>query len=71
MLMLDPLKRIVAKYKPLLVIMQANQNTIQMAKVSETPHVQIVLYDFQFSETYQSIKLKCIKFQKIENQTIV
>ncbi len=69
--MLDPLKRIMAKYKPLLVIMQANQNTIQMAKVSETPHVQIVLYDFQFSATYQSIKLKCIKFQKIENQTIV
>ncbi len=54
--MLDPLKRIMAKYKPLLVIMQANQNSIQMAKVNETPNVQIILYDFQFSETYQLIK---------------
>ncbi len=60
--MLDPLKRIMAKYKPLLVIMQVNQNSIQTAKVSETPHDQIVLYEFQFSKTYQSIKLKCIKF---------
>jgi hypothetical protein len=56
MSMLDPLKRIMAKYKPLLVIMQANQNSIQMAKVNETPNVQIILYDFQFSETYQLIK---------------
>jgi hypothetical protein len=27
--------------------------SIQMAKVNETPHVQIVLYDSQFYETYQ------------------
>ncbi len=71
MSMLDPLKRIMAKYKPLLVIMQADQNSIQMAKVSEIPHVQIVLYDFQFFETCQLIKLKSIKFQKIENKIIV
>ncbi len=69
--MLDPLKRIMAKYKPLLVIMQVNQNSIQMAKVNETPNVQIILYEFQFSKTYQLIKSKSIKFQKIENQIIV
>jgi hypothetical protein len=51
MSMLDPLKKIMAKYNPLFVIMQADQNSIQMAKVSETPHVQIVFYDFQFSKT--------------------
>jgi hypothetical protein len=71
MSMLDPLKRIMAKYKPLLVIMQVNQNSIQMAKVNETPNVQIILYEFQFSKTYQLIKSKSIKFQKIENQIIV
>jgi len=60
-----------AKYKPLLVIMQVNQNSIQMAKVNETPNVQIILYEFQFSKTYQLIKSKSIKFQKIENQIIV
>jgi hypothetical protein len=56
-----------AKYKPLLAIMQTNQNSIQMTKVSETPHVQIVLYDYQFFETCQLIILDSIIFQKIEN----
>jgi hypothetical protein len=37
MSILDHFLKIMAKYKPLLVIMQANQNSIQMAKVSETP----------------------------------
>jgi len=32
--MLNPLKRIMAEYKPLLVIMQANQIFTQMAKVN-------------------------------------
>jgi len=67
MLMLDLLKRIMAKYKSLLTIMQANQNSIQMAKVNETPHVQIVIYDFQFFESCQLIILKFIKFQIIDN----
>jgi hypothetical protein len=68
MSMLDPLKKIMEKYRSLLTIMQANQNSIQMAKVSETPHVQIVLYDAQCFETCQLIRLKSIRFQKIENQ---
>jgi hypothetical protein len=34
MSMFDPLKRIMANYKPLLVIMQADQISTQMAKVS-------------------------------------
>jgi hypothetical protein len=53
MSMLDPLKRIIVEYKPLLAIMQTNQNSIQMAKVSEMPHVQTIFYDSQISETYQ------------------
>ncbi len=51
MSMLDPLKKIMEKYKSLLTIIQTNQNSIQMAKVNETPHVQIVFYDFQFFES--------------------
>ncbi len=57
MSILDALKKIMAKYKPLFVIMQVDQNFIQMAKVSETPYVQIVPYDCWFFETYQLIKL--------------
>jgi hypothetical protein len=34
MFMLYPLKKIMSKYKPLLTIMQANQMSIQMAKVN-------------------------------------
>jgi len=34
MFMLNPLKKIMSQYKPLLAIMQANQMSIQMAKVS-------------------------------------
>ncbi len=45
--MLDPLKRIMVEYKPFLAIMQTNQNSIQMAKVNEMPHVQTIFYDFQ------------------------
>jgi hypothetical protein len=55
--MLVPLKRMMEKYKPLFTIMQIDHNSIQMAKVSETLHVQIVFYDFQFFETCQLIKL--------------
>ncbi len=66
--MLDPLKRIMVEYKPLFVIMQAHQNSIQMAMENQTSHVQIIFYDFQFSKTYQLIILKSIKSQKIENQ---
>jgi hypothetical protein len=66
--MLVPLKRMMEKYKPLFTIMQIDHNSIQMAKVSETLHVQIVFYDFQFFETCQLIKLEFISFQKIKNQ---
>jgi hypothetical protein len=66
--MLVPLKRMMEKYKPLFTIMQIDHNSIQMAKVSETLHVQIVFYDFQFFETCQLIKLESISFQKIKNQ---
>jgi hypothetical protein len=37
--MLDPLKKIMVEYKPLLAIMQVDQNSIQMAKVYEMPRV--------------------------------
>jgi hypothetical protein len=46
----------------------SRSKSIQMAKVNETPHVQIVFYNFQFSETYKLTKLKSIRFQRIENQ---
>jgi hypothetical protein len=42
--------------------------SIQMAKVNETSHVQIVFCDSQFSKTYQLIILESIRFEKIENQ---
>lgn len=68
MSMLDLLKRIIIEYKPLFTIMQADQNPYKWQKVNETPHVQIVFYNFQFSETYKLTKLKSIRFQRIENQ---
>ncbi len=65
MSMLDPLKGIMVEYKPLLAIMQTKQNSIQMAKASEMPHVQTILYDSQFSETYQLFLSNLIKSNKI------
>jgi hypothetical protein len=65
MSMLDPLKRIMVEYKPFLAIMQTNQNSIQMAKVNEMPHVQTILYDFQISKTYQLFLSNLIKSNKI------
>jgi hypothetical protein len=46
----------------------AHQNSIQMAMENETSHVQIVIYDSQFSKTYQLIIIESIRFQNIENQ---
>jgi hypothetical protein len=65
MSMLDLLKRIMVEYKSLLAIMQADQNSIQMAKVNEMPHVQAILYDFQIFETYQLFLSNMIKSNKI------
>jgi hypothetical protein len=45
-----------------IVYSHARSQSIQMAKVNETPHVQIVFNDSQFSETYQLTKLKSIRF---------
>lgn len=47
MFMLNPLKKIMSQYKPLLAIMQANQMSIQMAKVSVNKPFQWFLW-FQF-----------------------
>jgi hypothetical protein len=63
--MLDPLKRIIVEYKPFLVIMQTNQNSIQMAKVNEMPHVQAIFYDFQIPKTYQLFLSNFIKSNEI------
>ncbi len=65
MSMLDPLKGIMVEYKSLLAIMQTNQNSIQMAKASEMPHVQIIFYDSQMSETYQLFLSNLLKSNKI------
>jgi hypothetical protein len=43
MSMLDPLKKIMVEYKPLVAIIQADQNSIQMAKMYEMPRVQTIL----------------------------
>jgi hypothetical protein len=59
--MLDHLKRIMVEYKPFLAIMQTNQNSIQMAKVNEMPHVQTILYDFQISKTCELFLFNLIK----------
>jgi hypothetical protein len=42
------------EYKPFFAFMQTNQNSIQMEKVSEMPHVQTILYD---SELIKSNKI--------------
>ncbi len=65
MSMLDPLKKIMVEYKPLVAIMQADQNSIQMAKVYEMPHVQTIFYDFQIFETYQLFLSNLIKSNNI------
>jgi hypothetical protein len=65
MSMLDPLKGIMVEYKPLLAIMQTNQNFIQMANASEMPHVQTIFYDSQIFETYQLFFSNLIKSNKI------
>jgi hypothetical protein len=53
------------EYKPLLAIMQTNQNSIQMANTSEMPHVQTIFYDSQISKTYQLFFSNLIKSNKI------
>jgi hypothetical protein len=59
------LKKIMVEYKPLLANMQKNQNSIQMAKVNEMPHVETILYDSQIFETCQLFLPNLIKSNKI------
>ncbi len=42
-----------------------HQNSIQMAKVNEMPHVQTILYDFQIFESYQLFLSNMIKSNNI------
>jgi hypothetical protein len=67
MSMLDLLKNH-RKIQAIVYSHASQSKSIQMAKVNETPHVEIVFYNFQFSETNQLTKSKSIRFQRIENQ---
>jgi hypothetical protein len=56
MSMLDPLKKIMSKYKPLRVIMQAYHIFIQMAKVSANKPFRCFFYQFSIFYCYHAIK---------------
>jgi hypothetical protein len=66
MSMLDPLKKIMLEYKPLLVIMQAYQTFIQMANVSANKPFQCLFYQFSIFYCYHAIKF-CKLYSNFDN----